>query len=303
MSLRATATCSAPPKRASSPARWAASDAVRPMRPTSTTTFAAGTNSSASVVTTSGGVSTTSTSTRSTSAVTSRTVARVRSPGVPPSGERSSNCDARHLRRCEERRRVEPVDAVEGRRQRRPLVGDDLRGERPPEVGVDEDDAATGLGERRREVDGDRRLALGRARRGDEDRADPIVVGEWLPAGGHERDRRPQRAEGLGRGVVLVRADDEPGRPLLACQRRQLGDDGRTEGVLRLAPVADLGVEPLDQQRDARRRGAPRCRRRSGTRLARVRGGVNPPVCTWTGCARSSVVRLRAPAPSATSER
>ena len=40
-----------------------------------------------------------------------------------------------------------------------------------------------------------------------------------------------------------------------------------------------------------------------GTRLARVRGGVNPPDCTWTGCARSSVVRLSVPASSATSDR
>ena len=40
-----------------------------------------------------------------------------------------------------------------------------------------------------------------------------------------------------------------------------------------------------------------------GTRVDRVRGGVNPPDCTSTGCARSSVVRLSVPASSAASER
>ncbi len=50
---------------------------------------------------------------------------------------------------------------------------------------------------------------------------------------------------------MLLRADDEAGRPLLAGQRRQLGDDGGAERLLGLAAIADLGVEPLDEQRDA----------------------------------------------------
>ena len=158
------------------------------------------------------------------------------------------------------------------------LLGQDGRDDRSAEVGVDDDHAATRLGEGYGEVGRHGGLAVARTRRGDEDDPDPVVVGQRLTAGGHERDRGAQRTERLGGDVVGVRSDDEAHRPLLAAEGRQLGDDARSERLLGLAPVADLGVEAFDQQRHAgaehgpdpggdRHSSRPRARRREATRI------------------------------------
>ena len=144
---------------------------------------------------------------------------------------------------------VEPVDAGEPCRQRRALVGGDhRRRDRPAEVGVHEHHGAARLGERGGQVDGHGRLPLGGARRGHEDGADAVVVGQRLTAGGHERDGGPQRPEGLGDRVVLIGPDDEPRRPLLAVEGRQLAHHRRAERLFGLAPIAQLGVQALEQE-------------------------------------------------------